>query len=236
MNLTVATMVKDEIDRFWPKALEVWNDFSDSIIVLDDGSTDGTREAAQNAGAYIVAVEAQSKAAWGNESPKRQLLFEEVWKRTAEGDYIFFLDADMIPARCPRAIIDEEGETFAFGLYDLWEPKRYRDDSFWAAHFHPRPWMIKRTNEEGPWEWNQRGIHCGHFPLNLRLSRIRYAPEDFSILHYAYVTPELREAKYKQYQSVRTQLSYLEWAHVESILEPNPKLRDLPFIPEYDLL
>jgi len=236
MNLNVATMVRNEMRRFWPKALEVWDDFSDSIVVLDDGSTDGTREAAQDAGAYIIDDEDEPNAAWGNESPKRKLLFEAAWEHTAEGDYIFFLDADMIPARNPRGLIDEEGETFAFGLYDLWEPTRYRDDSFWQAHHHPRSWMIKRTDEESPWEWNPRGIHCGHFPLDLRLSHIRYAPEDFSILHYAYVTPELRKSKYEQYQGVRKQLTDFEWAHVETILRPDPTLRDLPFEPEYSLL
>ena len=230
-------MIRNEMHRFLPRTLEVWNDFSDSLIILDDGSTDGSREAAESAGAYLVDDALQSKkVAWGNEAPTRKLLFETAWERTAEGDYIFFLDADMIPARCPRPIIDGEGETFAFALYDLWEPKRYRDDSYWAGHFHPRPWMIKRTSEEGPWEWNERGIHCGHFPLNLRLSKIRYAPQDFSILHYAYVTSALRKAKHKQYVKVRKQLSDFEWAHVESILRPEPTLKDLPFEPEYTLL
>jgi len=236
VKLNVATMVKDEIKRFWPKTLEVWNDFADEIFVLDDGSTDETREVASDAGAFVITKKAKSKAAWGNEYPARKLLFESAWNRTAEGDYIFFLDADMIPARCPRGIIDDEGETFAFSLYDLWEPTRYRDDSYWAGHFHPRPWMIKRTDESPPWEWNERGIHCGHFPLNLRCSLLRYAPADFSILHYAYVTPALREAKYRQYLSVRKQLTDFEWAHVESILKPDPTLKDLPFEPEYSLL
>lgn len=236
MNLTIACMARNEIHRFWPKVLEVWNDFADSIIVLDDNSTDETAHTARDEGAYLIPHAAQSAKAWGKEAPKRKLLFEACWERVEVGDYIFFLDADMIPARCPRAFMDDLGETFAFSLYDLWEPKRYRDDSYWKGHFHPRPWMIKRTEEEGPWEWNERGIHCGHFPLNLRLSKIRYAPDDFSILHYAYVTPELRAAKHEQYMSVRRQLTDFEWAHAESILKPDPTLKDLPFEPEYSLL
>ena len=138
-------MIRNEMDRFLPRTLEVWNDFSDSIIIVDDGSTDGTKEAAEGAGACVIDAKNKRKTAWGNEAPTRKLLFETAWDFTSEGDYIFFLDADMIPARCPRPIIDSKGETFAFFLYDLWEPKKYRDDSYWAGHFHPRPWMIKRT-------------------------------------------------------------------------------------------
>ncbi len=227
-------MLKDEMHRFLPKALDIWNDFADFLIVVDDNSSDGTKEEAEDAGAFVVTAK-NSENAWGSEAPTRKLLFETAWDFSEEGDILFFLDGDMIPARNPRAMIDDDGETFAFPLYDLWNPTQYRDDSYWKGHFHPRPWMLRRTDEEGPWEWNDRGIHCGHFPLNLRLSKIRYAPEDFSLLHYAYVTPGLRKAKHAQYMSVRKQLSDFEWAHAETILF-EPTLRDLPFEPEYTLL
>jgi hypothetical protein len=87
--------------------------------------------------------------------------------------------------------------------------------------------------EEG-WKWNERGVHCGHFPANLLSRRIVYAPSDYSLLHLAYSTPELREAKHAQYMTVAEQLSDFERAHASSILF-EPTLARLPFTPELTL-
>ena len=236
MNLTIASMIKDEMGRFLPKILGIWNDFSDNIIILDDSSSDGSREECKSAGAMVVDAPNKQHPAWGEEYPKRKVLFDTAWGETCEGSYILFLDADMIPARNPRMLMDGGSDAIKFSLYDLWNPRQFRSDTFWQGHNYPRIWMIKRTPEEGPWEWNERGIHCGHIPQNLPFHSMMSAPRDFSLLHYAYVSEKLRRYKHMQYMSVKNQLDEFEFDHADSILDEYPTLEDLPFECEWSLV
>src|SRR6185503_13920144 len=102
----------------------------------------------------------------------------------------------------------------------------YRSDGFWQAHHNPRVWMVQRieTPPEG-WLWSGRGIHSGHLPLNYKASKLATVPKEYSLLHFGYLTPRLRQDKFLQYKAVRHQLSTFEWRHAQSILDDNPFLK-----------
>jgi hypothetical protein len=231
-DIVVATLVRNEADRFWRSALEAWSTFADRIVVLDDGSTDDTAQIADDAGA-LVRQRGAGVSAWGQEAPARAELWEHALAESDEDDYIFVLDADMTPLRDPRPLLSTRPEGVAFNLYDLWTPHAYRADGFWQAHLHPRLWMVRRPSEDIEWFWSERGIHTGHFPLNLQVTPL-IAPPAFGLLHYAYATPQLRAAKHAEYIRVAKQLSDTEMLHAASIMEP-ATLRPLIHTPHLSL-
>lgn len=228
-------MVRNESRRFWRSALACWSLFADDILVLDDGSTDATAQIAESAGAIVI--RRSGPEAWGNESPVRQQLFDLAIANTGPGDWILFLDADMCPARNPKDLaFNGTSDAWLFPLYDLWsaDPMRYRWDEYWYGHIHPRLWMIKRP-EPQDWAWPPLGIHSGHLPVNFHVMQPGFAPQDYGLLHFPYSTPELREQKFRQYMSVRHQLSPQQLAHAKTIIDGQPKTYPLPFRPEYRL-
>lgn len=236
MNLTLASMVKDELGRFLRPVFHIWQEFSDEIVILDDASTDGSKEFLASSGAHVFDANLQDSA-WGKETPARKKLFDLAWAHTRVGDYILFLDADMIPSKNPRLLMDSKADGILFRLYDLWdEHLRYRSDHFWRGHLTPRLWMVrKKPGRLEDFEWGTRGIHSGHLPVNFACDSYAYAPKDFSFLHYAYSHEDLRQEKYVSYASVAHLLTDFERAHAASILDPSPNLEALPFSPEYTL-
>lgn len=237
-HLTVVSMVRNEGGRFFRDALSIWNQFADLILVLDDDSTDNTRELAVEAGAIVKCR--QSKPAWGNEAPARKELWDFAMDVAPDDGWLLFLDADMIPARSPRELLaSTSSDAWAFVLFDLWAEKQgklyYREDAYWQGHLHPRIWLIKKPKPQD-WTWNDRGIHCGHLPLNFSLQKgAGLAPFDMGLLHGAYLTEALREAKRGLYGAVSTISTSHEVRHAQSIMDPNPRLLPLPFTPEYTL-
>jgi hypothetical protein len=157
---------------------------------------------------------------------------------------VFVLDADFILTFDPHELADMNSQSIGwrFNLYDLWSPTHYRDDQFWLAHNFPRHWMFKPhagpdTMEE---EWTGAGIHCGHYPVNFFQNdiSISIAPSRMSILHLGWLTPEIRYEKYERYTKVWDQLSDFQRKHVESVLDEEPNLKELPssFLPYLECL
>jgi glycosyltransferase involved in cell wall biosynthesis len=219
MRLVTALLVKDEADRYLRRVLARCAEFSDDILVLDDGSTDDTVTVAKAAGCIVK--QRASPGAWGNETPARAELWERGVKLAKDG-WLLINDADQLLHGDPRPLCASwEVNAWAFVLLDLWDATHFRVDGYWQGHRTPRPWLVcpSRLPTVAP-QWNGRGMHVGHFPPNLPLACGIAPPDEYYWLHYSYVTPEHRKAKHAQYLRVADQLTPQERAHAESILDP----------------
>lgn len=210
------------------------------------------RDAERWAPKHVVVNDLEGKA-WGNEAYWRKLLWSQALEVAEDTDWIFVLDADFILAGDPRVLTDAGTvDAWAFDLYDLWERKQvvcggapdfpgdthsttmyytneyyYREDGFWHAHWNPRPWMFRAAAFRGR-QWSAyRGIHVGHAPVT-KGDSIGIAPHSLAILHLGWLTPELRQRKFERYKSIWHLLGDFERAHVETVLDENPNLRQLP--------
>lgn len=226
-------MVRNEAARYLTSALKAFSEFADVIVALDDGSTDATPDILR-ACPKVTYARWEGPEAWGAEAAPRAALF--ALARAAKTDWIFVLDADMVPARDPAPLFDISADVTAFRLYDLWSPTRYREDLFWQAHKSYRIWAVRNPIGDFVAEWGPaRGIHNGHFPSNLPITRMLLPPQDFAILHYGYADPKDREIKAANYQRVSNQLTPHEEMHANSILDPDPVTFPLPFEPKWPL-
>lgn len=216
--LVTALLVKDEADKYLERVLTRCLQFSDKVLVLDDGSTDGSDRMAWRLGCEVR--RRTGAGMWGNEAPARAELWD--WGAEEAGDgWLLVCDADMELHGDPRPLtLSRQHTAWAFVLYDMWSPKEYRKDSFWQGHRHPRPWMFKPSamRSEAP-IWPARGLHTGHAPLNFRYDTGILDNRQLYWVHLAYSTPELRAQKYQQYLAKQDQLSDFELAHAASILD-----------------
>lgn len=234
--LVAAILSKNEggPDRYLKRVLENSLSFADKVLLLDDDSTDNTREIALDLGVSVSKRPAGSPA-WGKESSARAELWAWAAKEAKDG-WVLVQDADMVLHGDPRPLCQTwDLNAWAIPLFDLWDSETTaRVDGPWAGGPRiARPWLFRPSQggdlplSFGPpdaigrkaWtpQWQDRGIHVGHCPANFQL-RCGVVPPDIYWLHYAYLKPEHRKAKHQQYLSVKDQLSPFELQHAESIL------------------
>ncbi len=226
--LTVASIVRNETGRFLPSALEAWQAIADRVLVLDDGSDDGTADVCEAAGAV---VHRRDPMMFGTEWLARR----ELWRLAVrESGWVLWLDADQVMSCDPRPFL--KPPVALFRVFDLWSADEYREDAWW--HGHARAWWPAVHVPSLPAgfrdEWPERGWHSGHVPMNLPGPKTPMPPA-CAVLHYAYATPELRAQKAKMYEELAPCLTGAERFHAKTILTPEPHLKPLPFEPKWRL-
>jgi glycosyltransferase involved in cell wall biosynthesis len=211
-------LVRNEADKYLERVLTHCLSFSDSVLVLDDGSTDGSDRIAWRLGCQVRPWTGATM--WGAESPARAELWD--WAAREAGDgWVLIADADMLLHGDPRPLmLTTQHTAWAWPLFDMWSETEYRHDSYWKGHTVARPWMFRpKSLRSEPAIWPDRGIHCGHAPSNFPYNTGILDSPWYYWIHLGYASPGLRALKHRQYLEKANLLSDFERAHADSIID-----------------
>lgn len=230
MDVTIATIVKNEAGRWLDKALTAWKELEPArIVAVDNGSTDSTVEILESHGCEVHSFTTPMD---GNESAAREFL----WNKAIEGsEWVVHLDADHVPAGDFRPHL--QGNRVGFYVYDMWNADQYRDDMWWRGHTKAWWQAVRVADVKMDWTWSGRGWHSGHLPTNAgEIRPFAVIPRECAILHYAYATHDARQQHYHRYMARAEHLSDGELYHATTIIDEYPRLLELPFEPRWPLL
>lgn len=223
-----AMLVKNEAGRWLRTVLEQMKAVCDRIVVVDDRSTDNTRDICREYGADVYVSE---KSYWGTDELKqRKRLWKLATEKAGDGGWILCLDADETFAqghieKLPAIVANAESiglDAIGFNLFDMWDEEHYRDDSWWTAH--KRQWiMCMRYHEGVDYKWRETALHCGRFPL------VDTWPvkSGLHLQHWGWSRAEDRRVKYERYMRADPKGEFGVMAQYKSILDETPNL--VPF-------
>lgn len=197
--------VKNE-ERWIAQALEAASRVADSIVILDDGSTDGTPEICR-AHPKVVRYEYQNRRSLDEARDKDVLLRSALaenpdWLLALDGDEVLE-DAAASTIRREIAVCPPEVTALGFHWLYMWNsPHEYRvDGKYWppalarlfrvtGLRMDPRKLRFTRTEHGG-------NLHCGSIPGNLP-GLLMYI--DVYVKHYGYLDKSDREMRLAFYE------------------------------------
>lgn len=171
--------------------------YCDGIILLDDGSVDGSYELAQHE-KLLLKVQKKYKGYFDDLENRNDLLRLASFIKSK---WFFFIDADerFDNRYCDirKYLNDENCDVYRFHLVDLWDnPETYRIDipDRRANGIATRARMFK--NKGSMQIYTNREIHFPTVPYSKSMQLIKIL-----LLHYGNFDKKIRERKYKLYKS-----------------------------------
>ncbi|WP_438350063.1 glycosyltransferase family 2 protein [Paenibacillus sp. FA6] len=224
-KLTLTMVVKNESSRFLRQVLEEHRKYIDEAVIIDDGSSDTTIDLCREVLEGIpVRIIHNIVSKFSNEIDLRKQQWEEVLK--SNPDWILNLNADeMFEPRFAQDIRpmlrNTEVDLICFRLYDFWNKDHYREDLYWQAHFHYRPFLI-RYKPDFVFQWKETAQHCGRFPENI--FALPYFLSGLRLKHLGWSRPEYRLEKYLRYNALDPNAEFGWKEQYASILDEHPNL------------
>lgn len=224
-RLTLSMIMKNEGDRYLRRVLESAKQYITDAVIIDDASSDNSvmicEEVLQGIPLHLVK---NSVSKFSNEVELRQQQWAETIKTNPE--WILNLDADEIfedsfKNAVKGLIAAKDVDAYYFRLYDFWDENHYREDHYWQAHHHYRPFLV-RYKPGMQYEWKNTAQHCGRFPCNI--SALSYSLSPLRLKHYGWAKKEDRIAKYERYKKLDPNMVYGVKGQYESILDETPVL------------
>jgi glycosyltransferase involved in cell wall biosynthesis len=209
-------IVHNEADRYLRQVLEGACKWADSIIIVDDYSTDNTVEICKQFGTKVQI----SQLSYGrsmfseDESKLREGLWELVRKEAQEGDWIVSLDADEefsynFSDWLHKFINDDpKYNCVTFKLCDMWTSTQYRVDGLWS------PLITRAFKYENKPVGLTGTIHCGCIPSYVWATKQEYTYTSVKLKHLGWIRDEDKDRKHDFYIKKATGINLL---HAQSI-------------------
>lgn len=224
-RLTLSMVMKNEGDRYLRRMLENARNYISDAVIIDDASSDDSVTICQKVleGIPLHLIRNETSK-FSNEYELRKQQWEETIKVNPE--WILVLDADEIfenrfADEVKKLISNPAIDAYYFRLYDLWDEEHYREDEYWQAHKHYRPFLV-RYKPQIQYNWKETAQHCGRFPLNVW--EFPMEKSELRLKHYGWAKATDRQAKYERYMLLDPQAKYGWQEQYDSILDTAPAL------------
>lgn len=179
------------------------------VFVMDDGSTDETRELCRQSGAEALPSPFQGELL--NEARDKNWLMERILNR-ANPDWILCIDGDEELVSCDIPLIRKACESAAFDCYTLqvlylWDsPNQWRVDGPYSdmkrhSLFRPRKGMEFKSLYQRAKQPVHTGLHVSNAPV-WRIEPSRTGKLPARLLHYGYLDRQDRIRKFEWYTSI----------------------------------
>lgn len=232
MNIIGGLLVRNEAQRWLERFLDSYSVLCDKIIVIDDNSTDKTREICNYYTDYIYTTEENLFVK--DESILRAHLWKLCCNQCENDDWIAIWDADDIieieEANLLKGIINKlPVEIGLFGLkkYDMWSETHYRSDNLWNAHTKYIP-FLGRYKHNIEYSFRKTPLHCGSFPLEIINNQCAFV-DKIKVKHMGWSRESDRLKKYKWYMDLDGKGTYGILEQYKSILDKSPNLEEFVY-------
>jgi glycosyltransferase involved in cell wall biosynthesis len=237
VKIVAGLIIRNECERYLRWSLAQLLEFF-TVVVVDDGSTDGTRQLLREMACDRMVVHANPESEFfRHEGQARQRLMRAV---VAENpDYIVATDADEFLSN-PRAMwqacvnhYDSANRktltAWTLPMQEVWKADDHglylRTDGGWRSHGCPILYSVPERPDK-QLQITDRALACGRQPdiINkLALSR-KAIPVDAQILHFGWTCVRERADRYQRYV-VADGGQFHRNSHLESIMWPDKRVR-----------
>ncbi len=200
------------VERWIEKSLDAASSICDSIVVIDNGSTDNTVKICKSF-PKVVEVRNQHSLPFDDTRDKNTLLQMALER---DPDYVLTLDGDEILQVDAKDLFFEEltilypeKAIFEFEFLYMWDkPDQYRYDGSYSMEWFKR--LMKISPQPADLEFEPTSYdgnaHCPHVPQKAFGSNNSIRSR-MKIFHYGYFDEELRQTKFKFLQETQNDLA-----------------------------
>lgn len=228
--------MRNERARYLEPCIEHLLAFCDTVVVLDDASTDGTFEWLAELGEYerVAVIQFGASRFYVHEGRTRQALLTYTLQH--HPTHILNLDADefVSDGAALRARIGREPDVpiWSLEIEEVWqagESLRVREDGGWRSHSLPVLWRVDPTVT---YRIMDRKLACRRVPTQILRSSSRAVASGVELLHFGWTRESERAARlarYREHDGGRFHAN----AHLDSIEfaddDPRLQLRERPW-------
>jgi glycosyltransferase involved in cell wall biosynthesis len=231
VNIVASLIVKNELDRYLIPCVRHLEYFCDHVLVMDDGSTDGTYEWLEDNRTdrlLVERIDPEDGFFAGHEGRRRQRLLLTTmnllptWVLNIDADE-FISDGDLVREFCEQP----QHKVGTLPMEEVWKAPAdclwLRMDGGWRPHPVPCLWSSSLHGHRGrALKIKNAALACGREPETVRRTPSR--PTGSSIMHFGWAKESGRQARFERYVTADGG-KFHAGSHLDSIMWPDDKVR-----------